>query len=346
MSLLARETPESPYLERFRTLSYYEMLDVSPDSGSDAISAAYRRSLQMFDPMSVATYSILNDSETAEMSRLVEIAFSVLRDPVERRKYDRDLERVSQVRLSEAPVVPITPTTRMKAEPRGPVQTSFPFLTPVYAVENSDIDQPGSDMPRRVKLIVPLPEALPTPPTPPKTAVVPVTTTSSKEITLVCDVESSTPVPPPRPVAGVVTFQDFPTVPPKSSPESTPADAGPQLTGVPPVPPAPPAPQIAAAAAANLESLSIGPDTVFTGALLKTIRELHNLNVADIAAITKVTRTSVENLEKELYRELPALIYLRGHLTQYAKILKLDPQRVASTYINRMKEKTGTLSEP
>jgi len=82
----------------------------------------------------------------------------------------------------------------------------------------------------------------------------------------------------------------------------------------------------------------IGPDTEYSGALLRKVRESQGLELADISAKTKIARVHLEALEEERYGELPALVYTRGFLGELAKQLRLDPVQVQKTYLRRMRE--------
>jgi flagellar biosynthesis protein FlhG len=82
----------------------------------------------------------------------------------------------------------------------------------------------------------------------------------------------------------------------------------------------------------------IGPDTEFSGALLRKVRESLGLDLADIIAKTKIARAYLEALEDDRYGDLPALVYTRGFLVELAKQLRLDPMQVQKTYLRRLRE--------
>jgi flagellar biosynthesis protein FlhG len=82
----------------------------------------------------------------------------------------------------------------------------------------------------------------------------------------------------------------------------------------------------------------IGPDSEFSGSLLRKVRESLGLELAEISAKTKIARAHLEALEEERYAELPALVYTRGFLGELAKQLRLDPMQVQKTYLRRMRE--------
>jgi flagellar biosynthesis protein FlhG len=82
----------------------------------------------------------------------------------------------------------------------------------------------------------------------------------------------------------------------------------------------------------------IGPDTEFTGALLRKVRESQGIELNEISARTKIAKTHLESIEGEQWGGLPALVYVRGFVTELAKYLRLDPAQVQRTYMRRMRE--------
>ena len=77
--------------------------------------------------------------------------------------------------------------------------------------------------------------------------------------------------------------------------------------------------------------------TDFTGAFLKRVREYKNVDIVRMADMTKVSKTYLLNIEDEDIDKLPALVYVRGFVYQYAKCLKLNPELVATSYLYRLK---------
>jgi flagellar biosynthesis protein FlhG len=98
------------------------------------------------------------------------------------------------------------------------------------------------------------------------------------------------------------------------------------------------------AVAAELRALQaevareLGPDTEFTGALLRKVRESRGVDVREIANKTKISAQHISGIEDEAFDQLPPLVYVRGFLVEMAKFLKLDPAQVARTYLRRAKE--------
>ncbi len=77
--------------------------------------------------------------------------------------------------------------------------------------------------------------------------------------------------------------------------------------------------------------------TEFSGELLRKIREYKNVDLERLADMTKVSRSHLQNIELEDFSKLPAPVYVRGFVFQYAKCLKLKPDLVANSFLNRMK---------
>jgi flagellar biosynthesis protein FlhG len=82
----------------------------------------------------------------------------------------------------------------------------------------------------------------------------------------------------------------------------------------------------------------IGPETEFTGPLLRKVRESHGVELADICAKTKISKVHLEAIEEEHFDVLPAPVYVRGFVAELAKFLRLDPPQVQRTFLRRMRE--------
>jgi DnaJ-class molecular chaperone len=76
----------------------------------------------------------------------------------------------------------------------------------------------------------------------------------------------------------------------------------------------------------------------FTGAYLKEIREYKNVTLERMAELTRISKTIITALEEEELTKLPAEVYVRGNVFQIAKVLKLNPDAVATSYILRFKK--------
>ncbi|HWN67803.1 MAG TPA: helix-turn-helix domain-containing protein [Haliangium sp.] len=81
----------------------------------------------------------------------------------------------------------------------------------------------------------------------------------------------------------------------------------------------------------------IGEDTAFTGMLLRQVREARGIDLREIAERTKIGMAYLQALEDENFAKLPAVVYVRGFLAEYAKILSLERSRVIESYLSRFR---------
>ncbi len=80
---------------------------------------------------------------------------------------------------------------------------------------------------------------------------------------------------------------------------------------------------------------TIDDSTVFSGGLLKQVREAQGIDLRDIAEHTKIGMSYLESIEDENFAKLPAAVYVRGFLVEYVKVLGLDSERVVEHYLAR-----------
>ena len=75
------------------------------------------------------------------------------------------------------------------------------------------------------------------------------------------------------------------------------------------------------------------------GAYLKRRRENLGMTLRDVAAQTKVRTTYLEHIENERLADLPAPVYLRGFVREFARVLGLpDPESITAAYIGLLDE--------
>ncbi|MFT6603080.1 MAG: curved DNA-binding protein CbpA, partial [Bacteriovoracaceae bacterium] len=72
--------------------------------------------------------------------------------------------------------------------------------------------------------------------------------------------------------------------------------------------------------------------TEFSGEFLRRVREYKGVDINRMSEMTKVSKTYIKNIEDEDTTRLPAIVYVRGFVYQYAKCLKLNPDLVATSY--------------
>ena len=76
----------------------------------------------------------------------------------------------------------------------------------------------------------------------------------------------------------------------------------------------------------------------FTGTFLKEIREYKNVSTERMAEMTRISKTHINAIENDDLSKLPAEVYVRGYVYQIAKVLKLNPDQVASSYLFHFKK--------
>lgn len=83
----------------------------------------------------------------------------------------------------------------------------------------------------------------------------------------------------------------------------------------------------------TIEPSALAADTEIGGGLLKRLRESCDATLEEVATITKINKRYLRAIEENDYGVLPAKVYVRGFVFEYARILGLDPQVVAKGYL-------------
>lgn len=72
------------------------------------------------------------------------------------------------------------------------------------------------------------------------------------------------------------------------------------------------------------------------GVFLQRARVRAGVSLQEIARRTKLGTMKLTNIEEERFDQLPAPVYLRGFVDQYARLVGLpDPARIAELYVER-----------
>ncbi len=69
------------------------------------------------------------------------------------------------------------------------------------------------------------------------------------------------------------------------------------------------------------------------GAWLRTQREARGVSLRDIADASKISVRHLEALESDRFDALPAPVFVRGFLREYARVVGLDPDEVVNVYL-------------
>src|SRR5512137_224959 len=88
-------------LKKIEDMNYYELLEVSYRATAQEIHKAYERVRKIYDPNSIALYSLFSPDETEKIRQRVEEAYRTLIYDENRRDYDRTLRDLPEI--TEAP---------------------------------------------------------------------------------------------------------------------------------------------------------------------------------------------------------------------------------------------------
>lgn len=90
----------------------------------------------------------------------------------------------------------------------------------------------------------------------------------------------------------------------------------------------------------ELEQVPAGPEPPLDlepGLHLRYLRRCKGMTLAQVADEIKVRTALLEKLELEQAEHLPAAVYVRGFVVQYAKLLGVaEPERIAAAYLARI----------
>lgn len=106
-------------MKKIEDLNYYELLEIGPSATSQEIHKAYERARRVYEPNSVALYSLFTSEETAAIHQRIEDAYRTLVYEDNRKIYDAELRE-----RHEMPEPPAPPPPPSKYHPL-PVQPAF-----------------------------------------------------------------------------------------------------------------------------------------------------------------------------------------------------------------------------
>jgi len=310
----------------------YELLEVPVGASEEEIVRAWERAEAMYGPNSLSTYSLISPEESALLGTRLEEALNVLLDPAKRERYDAKLSQApaapqpvpiafSEGARNSAGGKPVAAGARSMSDPVAVLSLAEMPERSAPPLAKGDREAPcvlgpvsggGAGDPAEVGAPV-LVDAIAAP--------VSSLAVSARPAILLSRVVPECPAasqdPPP---CAVVT----------QAPASEPA-AEEAVVGKTPEPPA----------KAAGKGLFVPEGTCFTGEVLRQVREVHGLTLAQISDRTKIGRHHLENVEGDRFERLPAPVYLRGILVALARELRLDAQKVVPSYL----ESAGVASQ-
>ena len=87
--------------------------------------------------------------------------------------------------------------------------------------------------------------------------------------------------------------------------------------------------------------IQLEPSEQASGEFLRKARETMGLELSTISEETKIGRSVLESIESERIDRLPAPVYLRNFTRQIARCLGLDEERVSSSYMDRIRQRSN-----
>jgi curved DNA-binding protein CbpA len=88
--------------------------------------------------------------------------------------------------------------------------------------------------------------------------------------------------------------------------------------------------------ASNLDLFDI--NTTVTGKSIQELRVARDISIEEINRKTNIPKKTLKDIEEERFEDLPALVYLKGFLKAYAKILNANEAQMMDGYVRRFLE--------
>jgi curved DNA-binding protein CbpA len=133
-------------IKKVEDLNYYELLEVGPRATSQEIHKAYERVRRVYEPNSVALYSLFTPEETSAIHQRIEEAYRTLIYDDNRRQYDALLRERNE--MPDMPPLPPASISMPKYQPR-PAQSSFPLPADDRLLNAPAPQQPAPSEPRQ-----------------------------------------------------------------------------------------------------------------------------------------------------------------------------------------------------
>ncbi len=295
----SEELPERPRGAE----TWYDVLDVGRDVDHAALLSAYERALALVEGRHLGGYFLLDPRAIAVAKQDIEAAFAILSDDERRSAYDRSLvgdDVDARPSTSPAPPKPTAPTaTASTSAPPKPTTSTPPtlrFLAPV------------DDEARVAKRLGGIAFAVP------KTDV-------GEPIVDEAPEPASTKTATPPPLVATATVLPTATMPaPSEGKVDVKADVARRVEIPQTATPTPPP---------SFFSL----DGEVNGQTIRRIREARRMSIEELAEATKIRRPYLQAIEEQDLEALPSRVYLRGFLTQIARVLRVDKIRLADGYL-------------
>ena len=107
-------------IKKIDNLDFYEVLEINPSATTQEIHKAYERLRKIYDPNSIALYSLFTPEETAAMQARIEEAYRTLLYEDKRKQYDAALKDRNERLEPEPPSLPQTRASQPAQPPASP----------------------------------------------------------------------------------------------------------------------------------------------------------------------------------------------------------------------------------
>jgi curved DNA-binding protein CbpA len=137
-------------IKRIEDLNYYELLEVNPSATTQEIHKAYERIRRVYEPNSMALYSLFTADETTSMYQRIEDAYRTLIYEENRKKYDLLLKNKSTDTPAppEAPPAPayqpqpLQPALTLPSKNRHIIGEQLPLQPPIAVTPPEEMVSP------------------------------------------------------------------------------------------------------------------------------------------------------------------------------------------------------------
>lgn len=82
------------------------------------------------------------------------------------------------------------------------------------------------------------------------------------------------------------------------------------------------------------------------GLMLKREREARGLTLVELAKVTRISASALENIENDAFDEFPAEVFVRGFLRNYARQLSIPSEEIMASYETWKAQRTPRIVEP
>lgn len=290
-------------------VTWYEVLDVPRSVDHAGLLLAWERAVDFVEGRRPGTYAMLDPVAAAAARVDIDAAFAILSDDERRRAYDRSLDGDD---ADVASLGDLPDNHNRTTAPRTSTPPTLRFLAPVddTASERAVVRkggivfaEPRTDVHDAAALVAAAREH------------------AAEVVKAPVHFEAPTLVPTSTVLPEETMNSPWePIAPEPSASVSSSAERRVELPTAPTPTPTP---------LAGLFSL----DGEVNGSTIKRLREARKLSLDALAELTKIRRPYLVAIEEHDADNLPSRVYLRGFLTQIARVLRVDKVKLSEGYL-------------